>query len=520
LSSLSDYPRSFATSGRGGAAGSYLRAIRSHLPLVVLIIVVEAVVCIVLLAGRQPTYTATAKILVQPLAPDDRTFIGIDFIRDSADPTRTIETAASVVDSPRVAAMAAKNLGPGWTGSQVRAATTVTPEGASNILDVQAKASTGVAAARIANEFTRAVQTTRRQNLAPQIAAALARTRSQLAALGPKNPSAASLGQRLDELNSVSSGRDPTVKPLGPAAVPTSASGAPKWLVVLLATLAAFTLAAVTAIVLELVDPRLRTEAELADVYPLPVLARIPAQRRRLWPLQRRAHPDPWHEPHEGFRSLHVQLAHRTRTSRAIMITSASARDGKTTSAIDLALTMAAAGQEGILMDLDLRGEGLTSALGAETVDGLLSLAYDPKRLARLLVPIPSAPSLAFIGAGLGAGNATLVRDFTDTFPSILNEAKRLADFVIIDTPPLGEVSDALMLAGDVDKIVVVARLGNTRRGQFADMRDLLDRAGYLAEGLVVIGGNVPTSGYYGYGERRTREARPTDARAARVPGD
>ncbi len=69
-----------------------------------------------------------------------------------------------------------------------------------------------------------------------------------------------------------------------------------------------------------------------------------------------------------------------------------------------------------------------------------------------------------------------------------------MADFVVIDTGALGEVSDALPVAEQVDELVIVTRPGHTDRRSFALMRDLLERTGVLPTGLVVLGERHPVA--------------------------
>jgi Mrp family chromosome partitioning ATPase len=70
----------------------------------------------------------------------------------------------------------------------------------------------------------------------------------------------------------------------------------------------------------------------------------------------------------------------------------------------------------------------------------------------------------------------------------------------VIDTPPLGEVSDAYQLLPFVDDVIVVARPGNTRRASFQFMRDLLGRAECTPLGMIIVGASPSrmSSAYYG----------------------
>jgi Mrp family chromosome partitioning ATPase len=87
--------------------------------------------------------------------------------------------------------------------------------------------------------------------------------------------------------------------------------------------------------------------------------------------------------------------------------------------------------------------------------------------------------------------------------PLLLADARAAADFVVIDTPPLGEFSDALRIAQEVDEVIVVARPRHTDRRHFEVMRDLLNRTGHVPVGMLVVGGSqAPRSGSYGRNDR------------------
>ncbi len=98
--------------------------------------------------------------------------------------------------------------------------------------------------------------------------------------------------------------------------------------------------------------------------------------------------------------------------------------------------------------------------------------------------------------------------------PDLLREARELADYVIVDTPPLGQVSDALRAATVVDDIILVTRPGNTDRIELQHTRELLDRMGHTPTGLLVIGEPGIGDVYAGYGESAPAEpnGRPATA--------
>jgi capsular exopolysaccharide synthesis family protein len=273
----------------------------------------------------------------------------------------------------------------------------------------------------------------------------------------------------------------------------------PPAIVIALALLAGFTLGAGAALIIELLDKRIRDEDELRRLYPLPVLAHVPAvPRRRRRALRSLATTPP--AVKEAFRTLQVQLDRMGQLPRVLMLTSASSGDAKTTSAVNLAVTLLAAGHRVILIDFDLRKPDIAPTLNVEPRQRLTTLFSESTKLEDLLVSAPQAPTLRVLPAD-GKNDAVLLDALRRRLPQLFEEARELADYVVVDTPPLGELSDALRLVDLVDDVVVVARPGHTNRLSLETMRELLSRTGREPTGLLVIGGSASAaSSYYSYG--------------------
>jgi capsular polysaccharide biosynthesis protein len=144
-----------ARSAGEGALGPYLRAIRGHRLLILMVTLAAIGASAAWIILRTPEYKATADLLVTPLPQEDQTFLSLPLLRDSGDPTRTVQTAATVVESGQAAQRTARTLGRGWTPRKVLEAVDVQPQGESNILAVTATAEDAPVAARIANAFAR-----------------------------------------------------------------------------------------------------------------------------------------------------------------------------------------------------------------------------------------------------------------------------------------------------------------------------------------------------------------------------
>ena len=181
------------------------------------------------------------------------------------------------------------------------------------------------------------------------------------------------------------------------------------------------------------------------------------------------------------------------------MIASASSGDGKTTAAASLATALTDADYSVILMDFDLRKPELAKLLGVHVERGFASLLTSNATLLDLLAESPVRPGLNVLAAV--EGDAAFLEALIRRLPEILAEAQEMADYVVLDTAPLGEVSDALRVAPQMNDIVLVGRPGHTNRHNFEQVRDLLERSGARPTGLLVTGPSVRSSQtYYTYG--------------------
>ena len=477
-----------ATKEDEGALGPYARAIGAHRVVVALTTIAALVACAGWLAMRAPSYEATAEILVTPLPQDDPTFQGLPFLRDYGEATRTIQTAATLVASPAAADVAARRLGAGWSRQRVEDTVVVEPQGESNVLAVTSKTDAPELSARSANVFADAALDVRTNALRRAVTAQLERLQAQQERLTRegRQEAAADLASRISALEGVVDGNDPTLTFSERAAIPTASLGAPKWLLLALALIAGFTVGTGLALLLELAERRVRDEDELLAIFPAPVLARTPIMPRR----SREDVATPAAVPpsvREAYRTLRVQLERQPGGHRTVLMTSASAGDGKTTSALNLALSLVAGGHRVLLIDFDLRKPELARVLGIEGKRGLVAtLTGTP--LSEIVVPAPQLPPLQVVTAANTAGDVALLESLRRRLPAILEEARTLADYVVIDTPPLGEVSDAITIADHVDDIVVVARPGHTNRVNLETARELLAASGVVPTGLLVVG--------------------------------
>jgi capsular exopolysaccharide synthesis family protein len=449
------------------------------------------------LAHRSPNYKATADILFTPLPSDNNGANGLPLLRDSSDPTRVSQTAANLLDTPQAAGLAAAALGRGWTPTRVREAIKVEPQGQSDIVSVRAEAHSARLARALANAFATASLDARRALLRSEAAGLLPEARE-------KTLAGDAVGQQRRALiAALAQGEDPNFSLAQAAGLPASPTGTPAWLVLMLSLVAGFALGSGAAVFAEMVSDRVRESDELLDLYQLPALAYVPNMPRR---LRESSNGKPSPVPisvREAYRMIRVQLdtgerARDVKGARLLLVTSGSSGDGKTTSAIAIATALAEADHRVVLMDLDLRKPDLGSLLHVEGRAGMTSLLDERAQLSLVLAK-GGVPQLHVLPAGPEASE-DLLRPVIARMPDVIAQLHEMADYVVIDTPPLGEVSDAYQLLPFVDDVIVVARPGNTRRASFQFMRDLLGRAECTPLGMIIVGASPSrmSSAYYG----------------------
>src|SRR5450432_523607 len=169
----------------------------------------------------------------------------------------------------------------------------------------------------------------------------------------------------------------------------------------------------------------------------------------------------------EAFGQLqtNIQYARPDRLVKSIVVTSALPGEGKTTTAVNLALTLAQHGTSVLLIDPDLRCGSVASAFEINNAPGLSELLEGKAQREAVLtrLEVGGMGRLSVIPSGLvpaNPGGVLLSNELRD----LLEEAEREYDIIIIDSPPLNVVADAAILSGVTQGVVLVARSGVTAK--------------------------------------------------------
>jgi succinoglycan biosynthesis transport protein ExoP len=483
-------PSWLAPQGPREGLSRYAEVVRSRARLIVACVVVVTAVAALYASLASPRYKAESRLLVTPITGQND-FVGLGLITDTGNPGGAISTAASLVNTPEVGAVVAVRVGAPDSRAALKGVSAV-PVAQSNVVAITAEASSAARSQVIANAVALATVQVRTDALHRQLDGIIPALRAQVNALPVgERTGQGSLGERLAGLEALRAGPDPTVTVASLAQRPAAPSWPRKGLTIAVGVLVGLILGLAAAFALEGLDPRVRREEALRRIFRLPVLARVPRERRfpRTLPMR----PSELSlAAQESYRMLRVALGVRGEVGggpRSVMVTGSTASEGKSTVALNLAATMAFAGRKVILIEADLRRPSVARALDLVSKPGKRGTAgvlMGEVSLADAIVPVELVSenlwvllveqSAPFLADGLLAASGPLVE-----------QAVELADCVIFDAPPVTEVSDALPLTEHVDSVLIVARLGHSRTDQLVKLGEILIRLNVRPSGMVIV---------------------------------
>jgi polysaccharide biosynthesis transport protein len=196
---------------------------------------------------------------------------------------------------------------------------------------------------------------------------------------------------------------------------------------------------------------------------------------------------------------LAVQRAARTEPTKTVLVSSSVDGEGKTTLAVNLALSLAAVGMRTILVEGDLRNPEMSRSLCPRASVGAIEVAAGQARFEQALLfdratglaVLPSPPRQS------AAGNSEFA--FSDAMRNMLEQLRRHFDYVIIDSPPLVPLIDARALAEIVDRVVLTIRWDSTPRDVVAQALETLAPAYDRVLGTVLTRVDMQRLRFYDY---------------------
>jgi succinoglycan biosynthesis transport protein ExoP len=360
--------------------------------------------------------------------------------------------------------------------------------------------------------------------------------------------------QKLKEAGITAGLRSSNIRVVDPALAPASPSRPQKARNILLAFLVGLIGGVGLALFREYLDNTVKSPDDVEALTGLPSLAVVPALpglhtgHNRFSRLAREAAPQsvsgprvellsyvqPKSQISEAFRALRTSLllSQADHPPQVILVTSALPREGKTTAAVNLAVTLAQLGDRTLLLDSDLRKPGIRRALnltiGKEL--GLSSYLAGVSTLEEVTIPHPTINNLAAITTGpVPPSPADLLS--SHRMREAIMELRHRFKFIVIDSPPVMAATDPVILSALTDGVLLVVRSGETPKEAFTRTRDLLAAVKCRLLGVVLnaVDSSAPDYYYsyryypyaygYGYGDDVGNKPRfPTDSGALHGP--
>jgi capsular exopolysaccharide synthesis family protein len=295
-------------------------------------------------------------------------------------------------------------------------------------------------------------------------------------------------------------------------AIPPKAPVRPKkWLNLTLAVIVGLLGGVALAFFFEYLDDTLKSPDDIKEILGLPFLGFIPHIGRG--EMEKNSGlvmvGDEFSSVAEAFRTVRtgVRFAQAPGEGRAavLIITSPGPREGKTLNSMNLAVTLAQSDSRVLLVDADLRKPNIHVRMDLSNDRGLSTVFSDASRLDSL-VSTTAVPNLWVLPSGPIPPNPSELLG-SPTMDRLIDEMRASYDYVLLDTPPTGAVTDPVVLASRVDGVVLVISAGETRRRAALTALEQISRVKGRILGVVLNSFKASAGAYYRYAYYRRSSA-------------
>lgn len=516
--------------------GDYIRVVRERKWVIVISVLVVVAAALIASFLSTPKYQASSQLLYK-VSNLDMALTGAR-VFEVRDLNRELQTGVGLVRLNTVAAAVAEQLGSTRTPAELLDMIDVRPDGQTNLISITASSIYPDEAAQVADLFAEEFVTLRREADREVVAEARRLVEEELQSLSrveSESERGVMLADKLKQLEILESMQTGGYEIVQVATVPSSPFSPKPLRNGVLALAVGLVLGVGLAFLLEYLDRRIKDDETMQNEYGLPVLTQVPLVGKRwLAPGDERSSVPigfalPEASTLESFRTLRSNLHYFEvdRQLRTLLVTSALPQEGKTVTTVNLGLSLALSGSRVIILEADLRRPMVHKYvnLGNEVgVSSVLAGTHTFAEAMQLLRVDDYAPPDSRRSGRVGSGNSTLMQKnlycitsgplppnpselvASSKMAELIAQAAESADYVIVDTPPLLLVADALALSSQVDGVIIAARMNNTTVDEARDVRAVLARSSARPIGVVATG--VPRAkryysrygGYAGYG--------------------
>ena len=509
-------------------------------------LVIAIVILFTLLAfGRAYTqpdmYVATASLMYNPppnvanAASGNSTDIGglnvaVQGVTNTINSPATSKAAASLMSSSERALPASVS------------ATVAVPANASSgtavadVVDITAEAGDPAVAAAVANAYAKATIDLRKESEQASWRAAQAIIQRQLdlykSDQAKLTADYAVLSQQLSNLRIAEASANGDFEIIVPATPPSAPSSPKPVKSAALGLVAGIFVGVVVAFVVGQFDTRVRSHRAAADIVGLPVIGRVPrVSRKTIDDGGLVALTNPEGSASEALRVLsrNLEWSGVDGSLKSLVVTSFVKGEGKTLTLCNLAVTLARAGKNVIVVDADLRNPRVHRVFKIPNEIGLTSVVLGrtslPEALREFRIAAPAtvavrgvdsievkasrsdawAGTLRILSSGPLPPNPGEVTASKSVVAVLEELAESDADYVLIDTPPVLAFGDAGSLAPSVDGLLVAVRIDGARRPVLEEGREALDSVPGRKLGLVIVGERLEETKYSGYSNYGSR---------------
>ena len=203
----------------------------------------------------------------------------------------------------------------------------------------------------------------------------------------------------------------------------------------------------------------------------------------------------------EAYRTLrtNIKFSSLDKPLKTIMVTSAVPQEGKTTNTVNLALTIAESGKKVIIVDADLRVPLIHKVFNSDSKPGLTNVLVDNKKLSEVIKKADGIDAnLYYIPCGPIPPNPSELLG-SDKMKTVIEELKQRADTIIFDTPPTIGFADSLVLANQLDGVVLLLSSGEVSRDAAKQAKSLLEKAKAKILGVILNKVDIKRESYYYY---------------------
>lgn len=202
----------------------------------------------------------------------------------------------------------------------------------------------------------------------------------------------------------------------------------------------------------------------------------------------------------ESYRMLRTNLQYLNidKQNRAIVVTSGNKAEGKTTTLSNLAITMAQSGKKVILVECDLRKPRVHKTFDIDGKLGITNIIVEHKSIDEVVSDIEEIPNLSVMQAGPIPPNPAEILE-SKAMKELVEKLKQMYDVVLFDAPPICSVTDAAILSGITDGVILVVASGSANIEATKLAKGLLDKVGANILGVVLTKADISKNGAYYY---------------------